>query len=370
MTTEPGLPSDQVDWDALARYFAGESSAEEAEAASRWLAEHPDEAEAFAALDAVTARVGAMPETPDPDVDAAWQRVAARLDAPESSDARDARPATRRPKRKSAAYAFERRERFTWSSPALRVAAAIVALAAGSTMVWRVRTNEGRDTTVAAARTYETAPGQRDSVVLADGTGVLLGPGSSLRIETGFGDRRRDVHLDGEALFDVRHDDARPFVVHTSTVMIHDLGTTFTVRTTNGTNGTTTVAVTQGSVRIAYDLRSSDSGVVLRAGDRGTAVANQSFTVDRGVPLADELAFTRGQLVFRDTPLPAVAASLRRWYGMNVRITDSSLNTRTLTASFNEEPVAEVLKVIGLALDTPVQQQDSVIVIGRGGRVP
>jgi len=57
MATEPGLPSDQVDWDALARYFAGESSAEEAEATSRWLAEHPEEADAFAALDSVTARL-------------------------------------------------------------------------------------------------------------------------------------------------------------------------------------------------------------------------------------------------------------------------------------------------------------------------
>ena len=239
-------------------------------------------------------------------------------------------------------------------------------------MVWRVRTNEGRDATVAAAaRTYETAPGQRDSVVLADGTGVLLGPGSSLRIETGFGDRRRDVHLDGEALFDVRHDDARPFVVHTSAVMIHDLGTTFTVRTTNGTNGTTTVAVTQGSVRVARSLTSSDSGVVLRAGDRGTTETGQTFKVERGASLDDELAFTRGQLVFRNTPLPVVAESLRRWYGMRVRFTDATLNARTLTASFKDEPLAEVLKVIGLALDTSVQlQQDSIIVIGRGGRVP
>ena len=362
MPTEPGLPPDQVDWDALARYFAGESSAEEAEATSRWLAEHPAEAEAFAALDAVTARVGAMPEAPDPDVEAAWQRVAGRLTAERA-----------KPVPMTNVHAFApRRRRFTTSSPLLRAAAAIVALAAGSTMIWRVGSNEGRQTAAAtSARTYETAPGRRDSVVLADGTGVLLGPGSSLRIETGFGDRRRDVHLNGEALFDVRHDDARPFVVHTSTVMIHDLGTTFTVRTTNGTNGTTTVAVTQGSVRVARSLTSSDSGVVLRAGDRGTTETGQTFMVERGASLDDDLAFTRGQLVFRNTPLPVVAESLRRWYGMRVRFTDPSLNARTLTASFNDEPIAEVLKVIGLALDTSVQlQQDSIIVIGRGGRVP
>lgn len=361
MATEPGLPSDQVDWDALARYFAGESSAEEAEATSRWLAEHPEEAEAFAALDAVTAGLdsGAADAAGDPDVDAAWQRVAARLDE--------------RPAAKTKVYAFARRRRLSWSSPALRAAAAIIALAAGSTMVWRIRSNDSPAGAATAARTFETAPGQRDSVVLADGTGVLLGPGSSLRIETGFGDRRRDVYLNGEALFDVRHDDARPFVVHASDLMVHDLGTTFTVRTTNGTNGTngaTTVAVTQGAVRVARDLASSDSGVVLRAGDRGTAAPGMSITVERGVALADELAFTRGQLVFRDTPLPAVAASLRRWYGVEVRIADSSLNARTLTASFSEEPLVDVLRVIGLALDTRVRREDSTVVIGRAPPSP
>ena len=358
MPTEPGLPPDQVDWDALARYFAGESSAEEAEATSRWLAEHPEEAEAFAALDAVTARLEALPgdatSVGDPDVDAAWQRVAARLDE---------RPALA-PTTK--VYAFAPSRRTTWSSPALRAAAAIIALAAGSATVWRIGSNDGPAAGVATAdRMYQAAPGQRDSVVLADGTGVLLGPGSSLRIETGYGDRRRDVQLDGEALFDVRHDDARPFVVHASDVMIHDLGTTFTVRTTDGTSGTTTVAVTVGSVRLARTVTANDSGVVLHAGDRGTATPGAAFAIERSAVLTDELAFTRGELVFRDTPLPAVAASLRRWYGMDVRIADSTLNGRTLTASFNEEPLADVLRVIGLALDAPVTQQDSTVVIGR-----
>jgi transmembrane sensor len=359
MSTESGPPPDQVDWEALARYFAGESSATEAEATSRWLAEHPEEADAFAALDAVTAQLDSNDLADavggEPDVDAAWQRVSAQLDE---------RPVAAKTK----VYTFAPRPS-VWRSPALRAAAAI-ALIAGSAAVWRLDMGESPDAAVTAARTFATAPGKRDSVVLVDGSRVLLGPGSSLRIEAGYGDQRRDVYLDGEALFDVRHDDARPFVVHASDLMVHDLGTTFTVRTTNGTNGVTTVAVTQGAVRVARSIASTDSGVVLRAGDRGTTASGSAFTVERGAVLTDELAFTRGQLVFRDTPLPVVAASLRRWYGVDVRIADSSLNARTLTASFNEEPLADVLRVIGLALDARVQHEDSTVVIGRAPPSP
>ena len=360
MPADSGRPADQVDWDALARFFAGESSAAEAEAASRWLAEHPEEAEKFASLNGVTARMAEPPASGEVDVDAAWMRMAAKLDEPVI-----AVPAGRpveRPAPATKVYGFAPR-RSVWRSPALRVAAAI-ALIAGGAAVWQSISKPGVLVDI-AGQTYNTAPGQSDSVVLSDGTRVLLGPGSWLLIQDGYGDRRRDVRLTGEALFDVRHDDARPFVVHTSEALIHDLGTTFTVRTMNGTNGTTTVAVTQGAVRVARVTERIDSGVVLQAGDRGSITPGVAFAIERGTTLDDDLAFTRGQLVFRDTPLPAVASALRRWYGVQVQVADSSINTRTLTASFNKEPLPDVLRVIALALDTPVSQQDSTVTIGR-----
>jgi transmembrane sensor len=359
---DSGRPADQVDWDALARFFAGESSAAEAEAASRWLAEHPEEAEAFASLDAVTGRIAEPPAAGEVDVDAAWMRMAAKLDE-QPIPAR----AVERGVPETKVYAFAPRRSF-WRSPTLQAAAAVTLFVGGATALWNLSTKPGVLVEQLPGKTHNTATGQRDSVVLADGSRVLLGPGSWLLIRDGYGDDRRDVHLEGEALFDVVHDDTRPFVVHAAGLMVHDLGTTFTVRTTNGTNGTMTVAVTQGAVRVARDVTSqTDSGVVLHAGDRGTMTPGAEFNVERGASLDDDLAFTRGQLVFRDTPLPAVASALKRWYGVNVDVIDSALNSRTLTASFQGEPIADVLRVIGLALDTPVSQQDSTVVIGRRG---
>ena len=361
MPADSGRPADQVDWDALARFFAGESSAAEAEAASRWLAEHPEEAEKFASLNAVTARMAESPASGEVDVDAAWMRMAAKLDEPVVAVPAGRPVARPAPATKVSAFAPRRS---VWRSPALRAAAAIALVAGGWAIV---KLNSIADFAPAEPATFATEAGQRDSVVLADGTRVILGPGSSLRTEMGYGDPDRDVHLEGEALFDVVHDDARPFVVHASGLMVHDLGTTFTVRTTNDIHGTMTVAVTQGAVRITGAGVPDDSVAVLRAGDRGTIITNQSVNVERGAALDDDLAFTRGRLVFRDTPLPAVASALRRWYGVQVQVADSSLSTRTLTASFQGEPLADVLRVIGLALDTPVSQQDSTVVIGRRG---
>ena len=359
MTSDSRLPPDPVDWDAVARFFAGESSTAEIESVSQWLAERPEEAAAFASLHAVTRSVH-QAETPI-DVDAAWRRAVPQLDAPRAATVTERTPTDESTRRPARVYAFRTR-RSVWHAPALRAAAAI-ALVAGGAALWQARSGDTMGGRAAAAQTFTTAPAQRDSVVLDDGTGVLLGPGSSLRTEAGYGDGARIVHLKGEALFDVRHDDARPFVVHTSDLLIHDLGTTFTVRTMNGAGGVTSIAVTVGAVRIARASPGADSAVVLRAGDRAS-VGAATIAVQRGVALDDELAFARGRLVFRDTPLPAVAAALRRWYGIPVEIGDEGLNGRTLTAAFEGESLAQVLEVIGLALDVPVRQADSVVVIG------
>src|SRR5256885_1096045 len=59
--------------------------------------------------------------------------------------------------------------------------------------------------------TYVTAVRERSELRLPDGTRVRLAPASKLRVATDFGVERRDVYLDGEAYFEVVHDEMRPF---------------------------------------------------------------------------------------------------------------------------------------------------------------
>jgi transmembrane sensor len=50
-----------------------------------------------------------------------------------------------------------------------------------------------------------------------------------------------------------------------------------------------------------------------------------------------------------------VAAELKRWYGVELRIDDATLASHHVTASFNGEPVQEVLNVLGLALGARIE---------------
>jgi transmembrane sensor len=351
MPNETPNPRDEsADWEAIARYFAGESTPDEAAAVRRWLEAHPAEASALSSLSDATALL-ANATPPDLDVEAALKRVTERRDAADVIPIGSRRPASRAPIHTTVPA---RR----WQPFALPAAAAAVVLIGGG-LWWHSRQTAGY-TPSSAAQTIATNVGQRDSVRLADGTRVLLAPDSRLTVAMGYGNTVREVELTGEAYFDVRHDAARPFIVHAGGADIRDLGTTFTVRAA-GDQGVR-VAVTSGSVSLAPALASPDAAVVLRPGDAGTLGLDGRALVERGGTTEPDTAWTRGRLVFREAPVSTVRSELRRWYGIDLVI-DSSFAARHLSMTFDGESADRVLEVIALSLGAEIQRQGNTAVI-------
>jgi transmembrane sensor len=345
-TPESATPDESADWDAIARYFAGESSGAEGEAVRRWLDAHPEQAAALSALNEATGKlIEATP--PGLDVEAALARVTARRDAPDVvpiDTGRTSRPTVRAsPPRR-------------WLREAIPIAAAAVLVLAVS-VYWHSAREAGY-TVPTVAQVIATDAGQRDSVRLPDGTRVVLSPESRLTVTAGYGRDVREVQLQGEAYFDVLHDEARPFVVRAGAAAIRDLGTTFTVRAI--ADQPVRVAVTSGLVSLAPASASGDS-VVLRPGDAGT-VADGKMVVERGGVAETDTAWTRGRLVFRETPMAEVRAQLRRWYGIDLQV-DSTFASRHLSMTFDGESVDRVLEVMALSLGATVERQGSVAVL-------
>lgn len=331
-------PDEQARWERLARYIAGECSADEADVVRRQLLEDPVQGALFRALADRPRPVA--PATIGVDVEQALRRVRTRLAANH-----------RRPIAKPAA---------AWRVPAL-AAAAVVVVAVGA-LLSRSRSGDRAIPRVAAARTFTAPIGARDSVRLPDGSRVLLGPGSVLTVAAAYGAPDRDVSVSGDALLEVRHDPAHPFTVRTATALIRDVGTTFSVH--EGANGEVRVVVTTGAVLLRAASH-ADSGVVLHGGDAGTLSARGAAVARSGGASADDLAWTSGQLVFREAPLDEVAAELRRWYGIELRVDDPALASRHLTASFSGDPAKQVVQVIALAVGAQAAWHGDTVVMRR-----
>lgn len=368
-TRHPASEADAApDWEALARYLAGESPEGEARAVGAWLAAHPEDAAMLRALDDAVTRVAAPEPSDAPiDVEGALRRVRRRLDESPAADADPdvvpLRPAAaRRPVVHAGPAA---RRRFDWRLAGL-AAAAVAAVAVG--IGRRGATGEDAAPGAAPATELRTAVGVRDSLLLPDGSRVVLAPGSRLTVAAGYGGDARDVRLEGEGWFAVRHDEARPFRVLAGGARVVDIGTEFAVRTDGlpGARGVA-VAVYEGSVSIAPDTDAAGAAkaVVLGVGDRGTVDAQGRVSAERGAASAEDAAWTRGRLTYRGTPLVVVQADLRRWYGVELRIADSALVGRRLTAAFDGDPVERVLEVIALAVGGEVTRTGDVVVLRR-----
>jgi transmembrane sensor len=352
---------DSPDWDALARYRAGESTPDEATSVAAWLARHPLDDAMIAALDAmVGAHFGTDDMTAAPiDVEGALGQLHERMNA--------AAPVAPRltVSRGAAATVTPPRRQRSWLLGGLAAAAAIGAIAVvltrqGPTAPVVAATNP--TSTTDAAHEYRTAVGVIDSITLSDGTRILLAPSSHLTVPAAYGKGTREVALEGVARFSVRHDPAAPFAVRAGNALIRDVGTQFTVRAPTEPTGHTTVAVTEGEVSLS-SLATSAAPAALHAGDRGEVKADGSVIASRGVVRGDDDAWTRGTLIYNAASLAIVRDDLKRWYGLDLQVDDSVLSTRRLTATFDKQDPDQLLRTLGLALGMSVQRSGNTVTL-------
>ena len=319
--------SGEPDWEAIARAMAGEATSQDREAFGRHLDANPGRGELVGAMDGAASRLAAQQHA-EIDVETALAAVMARRDLP---------PADVIPFRSRTHSRPESR----WRGAALRAAAAVI-LMVGGALVWRVASPDRGAPLV----TYATDAGRVRAIRLADGTRVQLGPASTLTVAAGYGGASRETLLRGEAYFEVVHDDARPFVVRTPTAVVRDLGTAFTVAGDSGV--ATDVVVTSGTVAIGAGAGAES---VLSAGDRGTVTAGGQVSVERGAATPEDVAWTRGRLVFRNAPLGQVAAAVQRWYGVTLVVSDPGLAHRRITATFETtQRPDDVLQVLAATM--------------------
>jgi transmembrane sensor len=130
-------------------------------------------------------------------------------------------------------------------------------------------------------------------------------------------------------------------------VTVRDVGTRFTVEQEPA--GAVRVVVTEGAVDVSPSSGAATTRVA--AGDVAVITA-AGVDVRRGAVTADDLAWTRGRLVFHDATLASVLADLERWYGVEIQVRDPALLSRHFSGEFENLPADRVLQTLALALGT------------------
>ncbi len=357
ITPRPPAATDDIDWMLVVRYLAGECSPIEVGAVEAWVAGAPHRAERLRRLR--EASVGAPTREYHFDVDSAWGRLSTVPGVRQAEPTGPARPAARpRP--------WPRGVGGSDRSPARRLVPIGAAFAAGLAVAaigFAAIRGYGR---VAGRRMpyreYATSAGQRQTITLTDGTQFVLAPRSRLDLAAGYGARRREVYLDGEAYFAVTHDDRHPFVVHAGNGVAEDVGTHFTVRAYEH-EPVTRVVVIDGAVSLADTSVRRTHRTMLTARTLGTVDHFGVMTATTGIDIEPYVAWTAGRLEFHATPMRTVVRELSLWYDLDVELADSTLGDRLCTGSYTSQSPDQVLSLITAAVGAQYERRGRTVTI-------
>lgn len=184
--------------------------------------------------------------------------------------------------------------------------------------------------------------GVRTKFVLPDGTTGFLNSGSTLEYQVIFSNNR-NVKLTGEAYFNVHHDKEHPFIVNTPNLSTKVLGTQFNVIAYES-ESCEEIILKEGSVEIY-----SNQGLKLATlnPDQRLALNTETRQFKTNQIEAEQyVSWTEGKLVFRNESMQLVADRLGRWYNVEIEIADEELLKYAFRATFIEEPLEEVLKLL------------------------
>lgn len=313
----------------LDRYLADDLPAAERARVIAWLDANPTPAAVVRGLPQA-----ALGDAAGADTDQSWRTLSARLDAVGVQD----QLAERRGR------AVATGSQSLWQRKAVRLAAALM-LVVGGAATWRAAL------TLRGGGALDAPLGRDVTATLPDGTRITLAAGSRATWASGYGAKRRDIVLEGEALFDVVHDASHPFRVFARDAVAEDIGTRFVVRAWPEL-AAVDVAVEEGVVALTDTITArAHRGTVLRAGQRGRLAAGGAVVISGDAAAA--LAWTRGQLAFDNESLRTVLPAISRRFDVELRA-DPALETRLLSARFAAQSLEEVLDALALSLDVRV----------------
>jgi transmembrane sensor len=189
---------------------------------------------------------------------------------------------------------------------------------------------------------------------LPDGSLVTLNSSSSVQFPVRFSGNKRGIKLKGEAYFEVTHDKTKPFIIASQNVRIRVLGTSFYVNT-NAMNGGMEVILSSGKVEIFYE--NDESGkVVLHPGERADISLSRNDITKTVNDDPNYLAWKTHKLIFTGESVDEIVATLNRIYHAKIRIADPALSHCLLTATFDNQSLGSVLKVLCATLNVRVAQ--------------
>lgn len=206
--------------------------------------------------------------------------------------------------------------------------------------------------------------GQRAELTLSDGTKVWLNAKTTFTFPDRFDSHRRDVILDGEAYFDVTHNEEAPFIIRTEKYTIKVLGTEFNLRAYNEED------------IIPFETALIDGSVEIESADHSTKKLlrpKEKAYADNGQLQVEPIAgfnpylWKEGLICFDDNSLTDIFKKLEFYYSIPIKIENKRVLNNRYTGKFRlTDGIEHILKTLQLKTNFGYEKKeypDNTIII-------
>jgi len=235
-----------------------------------------------------------------------------------------------------------------------------------------IKAEENIDNTL--FETFVNSEDQSQQIKLEDGSEVTLKPGSEISFARDFSNNR-EVHLTGEAFFNVKRNPLRPFLVYTNEVVTRVLGTSFNIKAYKN-DKQITVAVKTGKVSV-YTKENADpttqdtpQSAVILTPNQQVVYNRNSEKVSKQVVEKPEIILpepTLFKMVYDGAPVTKIFEVLEENYGIDIEYDEALLSGCVLTTNMSDEGLYERIEVICKAINADYTISDAVIIIKSRG---
>lgn len=202
---------------------------------------------------------------------------------------------------------------------------------------------DGKKSSQLYYNTMATPRGGQYKLVLPDGTRVWLNASSSIRYPAVFNENERRVTMEGEAYFEVAHNNSHPFFVNANGTEIQVTGTHFNVNAYSDEAVVRTTLLEGGvTVKNGGLLAKLKPGEQVEAGSKGLSAVMQADT-------EDAVAWKDGLFSFNGDDLTSIMRQLARWYDLEVHYEGPVPRRLFAGKVFRNMHLSETLRVLELS---------------------
>ncbi|MET4138986.1 FecR domain-containing protein [Pedobacter sp. UYP1] len=232
----------------------------------------------------------------------------------------------------------ETKTAFIRSNTFLQIAASLL-LVCSIGLAWWKTVPHPQQKTQLILRIASTKANEKKTITLADGSEITLSPSSRLSYPAKFAASFREIVLEeGEAFFNITHDEKRPFNVQLpGKLYTKVLGTSFTIRAFKASNALN-VSVSTG--KVAVGNKSQIFGTLTK-GQQITYDKNKETAIISQTPVPDN------RIEFEGINLRQALQKLEYIYSIKIELNPASLGDLGCTATFHsKQKPEEILNII------------------------